>query len=221
VSTALRSAVDTAGLEQLVQEETDLQAREKLTESIEEVIDAFAAFVDRVRDAAENPDLEESHTVDVGTDPLAAFLDRVSLDEDKDKDDKNDKSEEKKGKNKVQLMSLHASKGLEFPVVFLVGLEEGLMPHRRVVEESGERGVAEERRLMYVGITRARRSLIITHAKMRRKRHDMIGRRRSRFLDDIPARCLVPEEQVPAVPVVDSAEAFFAQMKARLGSPES
>ncbi len=212
----VRQAIDRAGLAQLVEEETELTARERLTDCIEEVVDALAAFVDRLKDAAESPDLEESRALadDPTLTPLERFLDRVALDDDKDDDKHNDKNEQRRAKGKVQLMSLHASKGLEFPVVFLVGLEEGLLPHRRVLQDSGEHGVEEERRLAYVGITRAQRVLVCSHAKLRRKRHEMIGRRRCRFLDDIPAACV----EAPAATVVipdDPAAAFFDAMRAR------
>ncbi len=211
-----RAAIDEAGLAALVDGETDVSARERLVESIEEVIDAFAAFVDRLRDAEEAPDLAESRLVSAERGALDAFLDRVALDDDERDKDK-DKDDKKKAKGKVQLMSLHASKGLEFPTVFLVGLEEGLLPHRRVVEESGERGVEEERRLCYVGITRAQRTLVCTFARSRRRRHEMIARRRSRFLDDIPAHCLLPV--APVVEVADPAAAFFETMRAKLAKP--
>jgi superfamily I DNA/RNA helicase len=208
-----RAAIDEAGLALAVESETELAAREKLMECIEEVIDALAAFVDRLRDAEEAPDLAESRLVSAERGALDAFLDRVALDEEDDKDKGDDDKKDKKGK--VQLMSLHASKGLEFPTVFLVGLEEGLLPHRRVLEESGERGAEEERRLAYVGITRAQRTLVCTYAKARRKRHELIGRKRSRFLDDIPASCLVPEPEAQPIPE-DPAAAFFAQMREKL-----
>ena len=119
----------------------------------------------------------------------------------------------------VNLMTVHASKGLEFATVFLVGMEEGLLPHRRVLEESGQRGVEEERRLCYVGITRARRTLVCTHAKARRRRHEIVARKRSRFLDDLPASCLLPTE-APVEEAADPAAAFFAAMKAKLSSPQ-
>ncbi len=86
----------------------------------------------------------------------------------------------------VQLMTLHSAKGLEFPLVFLVGLEEGLFPHQMSLEEEGR--LEEERRLAYVGITRARQQLVICHAESRR----LYGKENlcmpSRFLGEIPAK---------------------------------
>ena len=88
------------------------------------------------------------------------------------------------GEEGVQLMTLHSAKGLEFPLVFLVGLEEGLFPNARSVEESGR--LEEERRLAYVGITRARQKLVLSHAESRRLHgQDMMGLP-SRFLREIP-----------------------------------
>jgi superfamily I DNA/RNA helicase len=212
VAFVVRHAVYAACIEAVINDEAELEAKERWRETVDEVIDAFAAFVDTLRDARTAPDLETSGVVlgEVGADgPLAAFLDRLALDEDKD-DDKED--DEKKAKGKVQLMSLHASKGLEFPYVFLVGLEEGLLPHRRVLEESGSKGIEEERRLCYVGITRARKVLVITHALARRKRHEMLPRRKSRFVEDIPPHALgIPPDAPPADPAAD----FFAKMRAR------
>ena len=209
-----RTAIDQAGLRALADEEPELEARQRRLECIDEVIDAFAAFVDRLREAREAPDLDTSGVVlgEIGLEgPLAAFLDRLALDDDKD----DDRDEDKPKKGKVQLMTLHASKGLEFPWVFLVGLEEGLLPHRRVIEEGGQRGIEEERRLCYVGITRARRRLVITHALARRKRHEMVGRKHSRFLDDLPNGPIrAPVEAIPDDPAAD----FFARMKAKLGN---
>ena len=205
-------AVLAAGVARLIEAEPELATRQRIQECVEELMNAFATFVERRRDAALAPDLAESQLVDTDEGALAAFLDRVRLDGDDD-ERTDDEKEEKKSKGKVQLMSLHASKGLEFPVVFLVGMEEGLLPHRRVVEESGERGVEEERRLCYVGFTRAQRMLVCSHATTRRRRHELLPRRRSRFLDDVPARCLPAAEA--AVEPADPAAAFFAAMRAR------
>jgi len=89
---------------------------------------------------------------------------------------------------KVTLMTLHASKGLEFPVVFIAGLEEELMPHALALAEATVRddGAEEERRLMYVGMTRARERLILTHARTRLHFGESSWRTPSRFLDEIP-----------------------------------
>jgi DNA helicase II / ATP-dependent DNA helicase PcrA len=92
------------------------------------------------------------------------------------------------GEDGVQLMTLHSAKGLEFPVVFLAGLEEGLFPNARSIEEAGR--LEEERRLAYVGITRARQKLVLTHAEARRLHgQDMYGVP-SRFLREIPEALL-------------------------------
>jgi DNA helicase-2/ATP-dependent DNA helicase PcrA len=83
-------------------------------------------------------------------------------------------------------MTLHAAKGLEFDVVFLPGWEEGLFPHQRSLDENGAAGLEEERRLAYVGITRARRKVAIYHAANRRVRGLWQNSRGSRFLDELP-----------------------------------
>lgn len=105
------------------------------------------------------------------------YLNRITL-MSRDNEDENDKG-------KVNLMTIHASKGLEFPVVFIAGAEEGLIPHARSVEENNG-DVEEERRLFYVAITRARDKLFISACKKRR--HQQITRETepSRFLDEIP-----------------------------------
>ena len=89
---------------------------------------------------------------------------------------------------KVTLMTLHSSKGLEFPVVFIAGLEEGLLPHALALSEAEreEEGVEEERRLMYVGMTRARDELFLMYARTRLHYGESSWRIRSRFLDEIP-----------------------------------
>lgn len=85
--------------------------------------------------------------------------------------------------DQVQLMTLHASKGLEFPHVYMVGLEEELMPHRNSIEADT---IEEERRLMYVGITRAQRTLTLTYAAKRKQYGEILDTTHSRFLDELP-----------------------------------
>jgi len=95
--------------------------------------------------------------------------------------------EEKAGPDSVQLMTLHASKGLEFPHVFIIGMEENLLPHRVSIEEDN---IAEERRLAYVGITRARETLTMTLALKRRQYGEQLTCEPSRFLAELPAEDL-------------------------------
>ena len=91
--------------------------------------------------------------------------------------------EERASGDAVQLMTLHAAKGLEFPHVFLIGMEEGLLPHRNSLEDGA---IEEERRLAYVGITRARETLTLTWARQRRQYGEKIDTTPSRFLDELP-----------------------------------
>lgn len=114
------------------------------------------------------------------------------------------------GEDGVQLMTLHSAKGLEFPLVFLVGLEEGLFPSARTAEESGR--LEEERRLAYVGITRARQKLVLTYAEARRLHgQDMFGVP-SRFLREIPP-ALLHEVR----PKVQATRASFPQRQRDMG----
>ncbi len=96
--------------------------------------------------------------------------------------------EEEAGPDRVQLMTLHASKGLEFPHVYIVGMEENLLPHRVSVEEGS---IDEERRLAYVGITRAQQTLCMTMARKRRQFGETITCEPSRFISELPADDLV------------------------------
>ena len=94
-----------------------------------------------------------------------------------------ERQEEEDDQDRVQLMTLHASKGLEFPHVFLIGMEEDLLPHRTSIEEDN---IEEERRLAYVGITRARKSLTMTLAGKRKQYGEIVETSPSRFLEEIP-----------------------------------
>ena len=94
-----------------------------------------------------------------------------------------ERGEDNDDADQVQLMTLHASKGLEFPYVFLMGAEEGILPHQTSVDEGN---VEEERRLMYVGITRAQKELTFTKCRERRQYGELIKPTQSRFLDELP-----------------------------------
>ena len=83
-------------------------------------------------------------------------------------------------------MTMHASKGLEFDVVFLPGWEEGLFPHQKSIEEKGDKGLEEERRLAYVGITRAKKKAFISFSMNRFYQGDWIDSMASRFVDELP-----------------------------------
>ena len=91
---------------------------------------------------------------------------------------------------KVNMMTMHASKGLEFEVVFLPGWEEGLFPHQKSIEEKGQNGLEEERRLAYVGITRAEKKAIISFSMNRFYQGDWIDSMASRFIDELPEKYL-------------------------------
>ena len=90
--------------------------------------------------------------------------------------------------DRITLLTLHAAKGLEFPAVFIVGCEDGVLPLR--FGEADEKALAEERRLLFVGMTRARQRLILTHAKKRRWRGKVRAMDPSPFLDDIQRQLL-------------------------------
>jgi DNA helicase-2/ATP-dependent DNA helicase PcrA len=107
---------------------------------------------------------------------LADFLEKVNLVSDIDNFDESADS--------VVLMTLHSAKGLEFPVVFMAGMEEGLFPHRRSMNDPEE--LEEERRLCYVGMTRAREVLYLTYAQQRMLMGNIERSERSRFVREIP-----------------------------------
>ena len=107
---------------------------------------------------------------------LAGFLEKITLSSDIDSmEDKSDL---------VTMMTLHSAKGLEFPIVFMVGMEEGLLPHQRSYDSEAE--LEEERRLCYVGLTRAEEHVYLTHARSRRLYRDLDYRLPSRFIEEIP-----------------------------------
>lgn len=129
-------------------------------ENLEELVSAAKSFV------AEDPDLS----------PLQQFLDSAALDAGEAQADPHEDS--------IQLMTLHSAKGLEFPLVFLAGMEENLFPHRMSLDEPGR--LEEERRLCYVGITRAMQKLVLTYAESRRLHGAESYNTPSRFVREIP-----------------------------------
>ncbi len=112
--------------------------------------------------------------------PLAAFLTHAALEA--------GDNQAQAGQDAVQLMTVHASKGLEFDAVFIGGMEEGLFPHENAMSDQG--GLEEERRLMYVAITRARQRLYLSHAQTRMLHGQTRYNARSRFFDELPEECL-------------------------------
>src|SRR6185503_16854052 len=119
-----------------------------------------------------------------GRDPdpsLGGFVDRLSLLSEADEESGNRNA-------RVWMMTMHAAKGLEFPMVVIAGLEEGLFPHSRSAEDVEE--LEEERRLCYVGMTRARRQLVLTGAARRRVFGEYQSCEPSRFLDEIPPQLM-------------------------------
>ena len=139
------------------------QAAEKRMESV----NSFLASVQRLWEKAEDEEDRDIEAV-IRKLVLLDLLEQQAQEDDSDK---------------VQLMTLHAAKGLEFPHVFMIGLEEDLLPHRNSIE-SGT--VEEERRLMYVGITRARQTLTLTYANRRKQGGEMLPTTVSRFLEELP-----------------------------------
>lgn len=128
-------------------------------------------------------DFEEEQSDEDGMVDLGEFLSQVALVSDVDELDK-----EVEESSSVTLMTLHSAKGLEFPIVFLTGLEEGLFPHSRALNSNTE--MEEERRLMYVGITRAEEKLYISHSKRRQIWGEFKYFPPSRFLEEIPYKLI-------------------------------
>jgi DNA helicase-2/ATP-dependent DNA helicase PcrA len=137
---------------------------------------------------------------------IKSFIDSMSL--------RDDVGSDEKDANKVQLMTLHASKGLEFPVVILAGVEEDLLPHKNLGSD-----IDEERRLFYVGLTRAKKRLILSRCRQRKKHGSVKPVSPSRFLLEIPTE-LYKEYPLGARPVYgqerdDLVAGFLAKLEAK------
>jgi DNA helicase-2/ATP-dependent DNA helicase PcrA len=169
VSITLGKAIDQSGYLRDLREDRSEESEARI-ENLMELVSASREF--------ESREIEAS---------LAGFVDRLSLLSDVDK--------EQGGREaRVLMMTLHSAKGLEFPVVVMAGLEEGLFPHSRARDDDAE--LEEERRLCYVGITRARRKLVLTSAARRRVFGEYQPTEASRFIEEIPADLV--EQEFPA-----------------------
>ena len=157
-----QTVIEQSGLIVYHQEEKGEKGQARV-ENLEELVSAARNF--------------ETSDEDADLSPLSAFLGHASLEAGDAQADEHEDS--------IQLMTLHSAKGLEFPYVFLVGMEEGLFPHKMSLEEPGR--LEEERRLAYVGITRAMRQLVMTYAETRRLYGSETYNKVSRFVREIPA----------------------------------
>ncbi len=162
----MEKVINASGLKEHYKKEKGEQAEARL-ENLDEIINAAKSF-------------EKPEGLAEGADPVTEFLMHAALEA--------GEGQATVGEDAVQLMTLHAAKGLEFPVVFLVGLENGLFPSLRAVEEGN---LEEERRLAYVGITRAREKLFISYAESRRIHGVEQICAPSQFLKEIPSDCTV------------------------------
>ncbi|CDQ20610.1 ATP-dependent DNA helicase PcrA [Halobacillus karajensis] len=171
----VQEVIDKTGYEEMLRNEKSIEAQSRL-ENIEE----FKSVTKNFEENAEDKTLVAFLT------DLALIADIDSMNEDPSSDDT------------VTLMTLHSAKGLEFPVVFLIGMEENVFPHSRALMDEEE--MEEERRLAYVGITRAEKELFISHAKMR----TLYGRTNmnpiSRFINEIPDDLVEGKEQKEELP---------------------
>ena len=154
-------------------------------ENLEELVNAAASFVTEEglatyeADSANGPSTEADAQAEA-LDPLSAFLAHASLEA--------GENQAAAGADALQLMTVHSAKGLEFHTVFISGLEEGLFPHENSLNEEG--GLEEERRLMYVAMTRARRRLYLSHTQTRMLHGQTRYNVASRFLDEVPQELL-------------------------------
>lgn len=158
-------------------------------DSPEEVEERCANIDELISKAATYEDGEETPT-------LSGFLEEVALVADIDNMDDNN--------NVVSLMTLHSAKGLEFPIVYLAGMEDGLFPSYMCIDSDDPSELEEERRLCYVGITRAKQKLIMSAAKVRMVRGETHMNKVSRFISEIPAELMVNSTQGPAHKILSS-----------------
>jgi DNA helicase II / ATP-dependent DNA helicase PcrA len=211
----VREFIRSTRLEEAIRAENAAERAAQIRiDNLRDFADGISRYESRAWSEAPLPDEE----ADWEPPSLARYLERMALASD------DERKEEDPGE-RVTLMTLHSAKGLEFTHVFLVGLEEEILPHARVLAELGtgvDDPIAEERRLFYVGITRARHRLTLSGCRTRRRGGDSAPRQPSRFLKEIPPDLL--EMRSPSAPSsLDEGERqelrenFFARMKEMLG----
>ncbi|MBB5172550.1 DNA helicase PcrA [Texcoconibacillus texcoconensis] len=182
VTELVEELLDKTGYRAMLKNDTSIEAASRL-ENIEEFLSVTQEFEKGSEDKS-----------------LIAFLTDLALVADIDKVDEEDEEEQ----DKTLLMTLHSAKGLEFPIVFLIGMEEGVFPHSRSLMEEVE--MEEERRLAYVGITRAEQRLYVTSARMRTIFGKTNMNPESRFISEIPEELLESHEAgKPTPPWMDSS----------------
>lgn len=190
-----RSCLEKIGAKRAIEEESDDPVQfSRKWDNVDELVHSLGQV--------EKEELDEHASQPVLI--LQEFLHRMTL-EAQDKEDEEEDSKKDNDANQVTLLTLHGAKGLEYPVVFLVGMEEGLLPHRRTIEEATD--FSEERRLCYVGITRAKDHLTLTRARNRIRYGKPVPRYRSRFMNEIPAEYLTVSDESHGPDHTDTQEA--------------
>jgi DNA helicase-2/ATP-dependent DNA helicase PcrA len=187
----VESAIRDSGLLQFYREQKGEKAQSR-GENLEELLNATGDF--------------EIEHLDEGISQLSAFLSYTSLE--------GGERQSSEGEDAVQLMTLHSAKGLEFPMVFICGLEDGLFPHH--FSRDNPSALEEERRLCYVGITRAMQQLFLTHAEKRRLFGRDEERRKSRFIDEIPQSLI---KEMSRKVAVNRSSNFASSFGSRTYSP--
>ena len=186
----------TWGMISALEYETYLKAEDKRGE-VESRMDNLRELIGNIKEIEK--DLSE------GEDALRAFLENVSLVS--DIDSMND------GNGAVALMTLHSAKGLEFPVVFMIGMEENIFPTSRARNDMSNHAMEEERRLCYVGMTRAKQKLYLINARQRNIFGNESYNRKSRFIEELPAELTVSDNPVKPPDAREQAEHTRGQRK--------
>ena len=200
---ALRSVVDSVGLKAaMLKENGGSEAAAAKWDSVEWMYESLGRFEQRAKTKGGRPRWND-------------FFQAMN------QDNKQDEPDDAAGRGQVTLATMHSAKGLEWPHVFIIGCEEGTLPHKRVasprISDAIAGDIEEERRLFYVGITRARDQLYLTRAATRLERGSEVPRKPSRFLAELPEKDLklyeiAREERLTGQDVQSMADAFLARL---------